>query len=395
MRQAAVTILIPTTTVVTCPATLTYDGVAKTPCSASVTGAGGLNLTPAPVYENNTNAGTATASYTFAGNSTYASSSDQKTFNIERASSTTTVTCGAGPFIYDGNAKAPCSTSVTGVGGLNLTPTPDYADNVNPGTATASYTFSGDTNHTGSSDQKTFSIQAPTTTVVTDNATTIPGGPAPVTFGGTIVFTATVSSAQGTPNGTVRWTLSHDAYDPYPPSMAELNAGSGIVGACQGDIPVVNGVATCSVTPGYYWVDDYNQAPFNWAINATATFTPAVGSPFVSSSGSDSTNKITKANGLFQEPFSQFHPNNSHLPVSTSSLTFVTDATDSLGRPLKYHWCTSTGVPCGWSLSPSVTIDLSAGVIIVELAYVCPQGVDEPVSFECNRNVVSIYITKN
>ena len=55
------------TTAVSCPAGVTYDGSAQTPCSVHVTGAGGLDLTPRPSYSNNTNAGTATASYTLCG----------------------------------------------------------------------------------------------------------------------------------------------------------------------------------------------------------------------------------------------------------------------------------------------------------------------------------------
>ena len=40
--------------------------------------------------------------------------------------------------------------SVTGVGGLNLTPAPSsISNNTNAGTATASYTFLGDANHSG------------------------------------------------------------------------------------------------------------------------------------------------------------------------------------------------------------------------------------------------------
>ena len=55
----------------------------------------------------------------------------------------------------------PCSVSVTGAGGLNLTPTPSYTNNINMGTATASYTYAGDANHTGSSDSKNFTIAPP------------------------------------------------------------------------------------------------------------------------------------------------------------------------------------------------------------------------------------------
>src|SRR5439155_1886 len=70
-------------TVVTCTgAPFTYTGVAQTPCSVSVTGAGGLNLTPGPDYSNNTNAGTATASYTYAATANYKTSSDSKNFTV-------------------------------------------------------------------------------------------------------------------------------------------------------------------------------------------------------------------------------------------------------------------------------------------------------------------------
>ena len=154
------------TTVVTCPVSVAYDGSAQTPCSVAVTGAGGLSLTPAAVYSNNTNAGTASASYTYAGDANHNGSDDSKTFTIEKAESTTLVTCPA-TVAYDGSAQTPCMVSVTG-GGLNLTPSAVYSDNINAGTATASYTFAGDGNHTGSSDSETFTIgKAASATAVT------------------------------------------------------------------------------------------------------------------------------------------------------------------------------------------------------------------------------------
>ncbi len=51
------------------------------------------------------------------------------------------MTCPAGPYTYSGVAQTPCSVTVTGAGGLNLSPTADYTDNINAGTATASYTY--------------------------------------------------------------------------------------------------------------------------------------------------------------------------------------------------------------------------------------------------------------
>ena len=61
----------PSVTSVTCPArSLTYNGSARTPCTASVTGAGGLNESLTVNYTDNTNAGTAHASASFAGEPT-------------------------------------------------------------------------------------------------------------------------------------------------------------------------------------------------------------------------------------------------------------------------------------------------------------------------------------
>src|SRR5438093_4552494 len=136
------------TTLVSCAAgPFTFTGSAQTPCSVAVTGAGGLNETPTPTYADNTGAGTATASYTFAGDANHDGSSDSKPFTIGKATSTTLVTCATGPFTFTGSAQTPCSVAVTGAGGLNETPTPTYADNTNAGTATASYTFADDAKH--------------------------------------------------------------------------------------------------------------------------------------------------------------------------------------------------------------------------------------------------------
>jgi hypothetical protein len=172
------------TTTVTCPAGVTFTGAALAPCTVSVSGAGGLNLAPPATYSNNTNVGTATASYAFTGDANHTGSSDSKTFAIGKASSTTTVTCPAS-VTFDGTALTPCSVSVSGAGGLSLTPAPTYTNNTNAGTATASYTFVGDANHDGSSSSRTFTISlASSTTTVTC--------PASVTYNGSAQTPCTV-----------------------------------------------------------------------------------------------------------------------------------------------------------------------------------------------------------
>ena len=173
------------TTTVTCPASVIYNGVAQTPCSATVTGIGGLSQALTVTYTNNINAGTATASATFAGDANHNGSSDSKSFNIEKAASITVVTCPAS-VVYNGGAQTPCTAAVSGVGSLNQALTVNYSDNINAGTATASATFAGDANHNGSSDSKSFTIEkASSTTVVTFE-------PGPYMYRGT-AFTASAT----------------------------------------------------------------------------------------------------------------------------------------------------------------------------------------------------------
>src|SRR5207253_1757818 len=89
----------------------------------------------------------------------YGDQEGNATVSIGQAASTTVVTCPATPLTYTGSAITPCSVSVTGAN-LSLSPDPDYANNINAGTDTASaiYTYPGDPNHTGSSDSKHFTI---------------------------------------------------------------------------------------------------------------------------------------------------------------------------------------------------------------------------------------------
>ena len=80
--------------------------------------------------------------------------SSRARFEIAKAASVTVVSIVGGPFTYTGAAQTPATVSVTGAGGLSLTPTADYLNKTNAGTATASYSYAGDANHEASSDSK-------------------------------------------------------------------------------------------------------------------------------------------------------------------------------------------------------------------------------------------------
>jgi hypothetical protein len=170
---------------VSCPAGVTFNGAAQTPCTVAVNGDGGLALTPAPVYVNNLNAGTATASFSYAGDANHDASSDSTDFTIAKAASSTTVSCPAG-VTFNGAAQTPCTVAVNGDGGLALTPAPAYVNNLNAGTASASYSYAGDANHEASSDSTDFAIaKASSTTVVSC--------PTSVTYNGAVQTPCTVA----------------------------------------------------------------------------------------------------------------------------------------------------------------------------------------------------------
>jgi hypothetical protein len=108
---------VPSFTTVTCPAQVTYTGLAQAPCTAAVTGAGGLNLALAVSYANNVNAGTATASAAYAGDANHFGSSNSASFTITRADASIFVN--AYSVTYNGASHA-ATGSATGVLGESL-----------------------------------------------------------------------------------------------------------------------------------------------------------------------------------------------------------------------------------------------------------------------------------
>jgi len=192
-----------TTTVTFEAGPYTYRGTAFT-ATAAVTGIGSLNHAVSVVYSGDclsvTAANGCTASANFAGDTNHTSSSDNKSITITQASSTTTVTFETGPYTYRGTAFT-ATAAVTGVGSLNHAVSVVYSGDCTNVTSangcTATATFPGDTDHTGSTDTKTITImQAPTTTVVSGGGTFVYNGlshPATVsvTGGGGLSLTPT------------------------------------------------------------------------------------------------------------------------------------------------------------------------------------------------------------
>ncbi|RNI29118.1 MBG domain-containing protein [Rufibacter latericius] len=226
-------------TEVTVPAgPFTYTGKAQTPATVKVTGAGNLELTPTATYGNNINAGTATASYTFAGDDNHTGSEDSKSFIIEKASSETIVNINGGPFTYTGSSITPATVEVTGAGGLSLTPTAEYSNNINAGTATASFSFSGDENHTGSEGSKTFIIGKKAASVVVAPKTKVYGAEDP-DFTGTLAGFIEADKVVATYSRVAGETV---AAGPYPIS-ATLSPVSAL-----GNYDITNTPATLTIS---------------------------------------------------------------------------------------------------------------------------------------------------
>jgi len=153
------------TVTVTCTAgaPYIYNGSAQTPCTAQATGVGmsPVDVTASLVYSNNTDAGSATAQATWAGDTNHTGNIGNGGFTIGQASSTVTVTCTAGaPYIYNGSAQTPCTAQATGVGmsPVDVTASLVYSNNTDAGSATAQATWAGDTNHTGNTGNGGFTI---------------------------------------------------------------------------------------------------------------------------------------------------------------------------------------------------------------------------------------------
>ncbi|HJS99991.1 MAG TPA: PxKF domain-containing protein, partial [Terriglobales bacterium] len=132
-----------------------------------------------------------TAYWTFAGDGNYKAVSGSVQIMLAKAGSTVMITVpGGASFTYDSNPH-PATVSVTGAGGLNLTPAPLYSCGHVPTYVadlgcTASYSFAGDNDHTASNATVTYTIARAPLVVSANSASMILDAPLPQ-FSGTLV----------------------------------------------------------------------------------------------------------------------------------------------------------------------------------------------------------------
>ena len=118
-------------TIVVTGKTVTYDGTAHG-ATGTAKGVMGEDLAGLDLGATFTNVPGGTANWTFTdvtGN--YNNASGSVDIVINKAPTVTTVTINGGPFTYTGSAITPATVTVTGAGGLDLTPAASYANNIN------------------------------------------------------------------------------------------------------------------------------------------------------------------------------------------------------------------------------------------------------------------------
>ncbi|HEY3335172.1 MAG TPA: PxKF domain-containing protein, partial [Candidatus Limnocylindrales bacterium] len=204
-------------------------------------------------YGSNTNAGTASASASFAGDANHTGSSDSTTFTIDKAPSTTTVTCPA-TVVYTGSPITPCSAAVTGAGGLSQTLSVTYGSNTGVGTASAAASYAGDANHLSSSNSTTFGITKATLLVSANSLSKTIGAanpPLTYTITGFLGTDTAASSVTGSPS------LSTTATTGSPVGSYPISIAAGTLASVNYQFTLVG--ATLTV---YYRFDGFLQ-PIN------------------------------------------------------------------------------------------------------------------------------------
>lgn len=245
----------------------TYDGAPK-PVTVTTTPAGlGFSVT----YDSSTTVPTNAGEYAIVATITdpnYTGSASG-TLTVAKADTVTSVS-GGGTFVYDGAPHA-ATVSVTGAGGLNLTPSPVYSGscsaapvNVSDTPCTASFLYTGDTNHNGSTASATITITPkPVIVTVTAGQSKIFGAVDPLfaytsdALIGTDSFTGTLSRETGENVGT------------YAITQGTLTAGNNyLINFAPANFSIASASATVTLS-------DLNQTYDGTPKPVTVTTSPA------------------------------------------------------------------------------------------------------------------------
>jgi len=223
-----------------------------------------------------------TANWSFDGNNNYKAASGSVAITITPAPSVTTVMFEAGPYTYRGTPFTAAATA-SGIGGLNVNVLPVMysgdCKNVTAGGCTATATFAGDQNHTGSMGMASIVITPAST------STTVASSPNPSNWTNVVTLTANVVNSSGTnvqPVGSVYFYNNAPSGSSCNSLLASATSPIGI-GAVTGvtDTTVTNylNMSTATITtPGLPAGADtilacynYNPADMTYTANFNAS----------------------------------------------------------------------------------------------------------------------------
>jgi hypothetical protein len=232
-------------------------------------------------------------------------------FVIEKAGSTTMVTCGAGPFAYNGSPHTPCSASVTSPGGLDEALTVSYTNNVNAGTATANASYVETANYLGSSGSATFEIaKAATVTTVTCDA-------GPFTYNGSphTPCSASVTGPELNEALTVNYTNNVNA-GTATASASYTEAANYLGSSGSKNFEIAKADAACSVT-------GYNVTYTGNPHTATGSCTGVLGETL---SGLDLSNTSHTNAGTYNDPWTFTDSTGNYNNTSGTVTDFINKA---------------------------------------------------------------------
>ena len=224
-------------------------------------------------------------------------------FTITQATSSVTVTCPPSPQTYTGSAQTPCTASYSTSDAMNGMLTVIYTNNTDAGTAGASATYAGDSNHAGSSGLSSFTISQ------ASSSTTVSSSENPSNYGDSTTYTATVSSGAGTPSsGTVQFEID-GTNDGLPASVSGGTAS----------------VSTSSLLPGQHTIAAVYSGSTDFTGSTSAFFTQTVTNALKSISVTPGTATIFlgqtqqfTANGTFADGTSAILPTGGVWAVGNS-----------------------------------------------------------------------------
>ncbi len=272
VTETAVAQKATTITTLTCPASVTYNGVAQTPCTAVVTGPG-LSQSLSVSYTNNTNAGTAQGTASYAGTANYAQSSNVKNFTITKA--TPSIIWNNPAAITYGTALSATQLNATANAAGAFIYTPGLGTVLNAGSQTLSVHFTpSDTANYNTPSDKTVTIVVGMANAsmsaaafnVTTNATTTN-----VNALTQIYAKAVVSGPGTTPGGSVTFVLYQKLNCPSGNGQILINYGAiNLVGgvAKTPNYPTTSAIKTLSYSVTYSGDSNYN-APVAACLNVT------------------------------------------------------------------------------------------------------------------------------